>query len=88
LVLGTAGKGPAGIGYQVTQRSTAAKDFGLEESLIHSIEEAATYCDNVVAYRLGTEPGVIRAVSANLPGEEILWCGCAAGWSYCRVRRE
>jgi phage tail sheath gpL-like len=51
LVFGTSGKGPAGIGYQVTQRSTAAKDFGLEGSLIHSIEEAATYCDNVVAYR-------------------------------------
>jgi hypothetical protein len=51
LVLGTSGKGPAGIGYQVTQRSTAAKDFGLEGSLVHSIEETATYCDNIVAYR-------------------------------------
>ena len=62
LVLGTAGKGPAGIGYQVTQRSGAAVDFGLEGSLIHTVEEVATYCDNIVAYRVGTKPAILSGI--------------------------
>jgi hypothetical protein len=62
LVLGTAGQGPASTAYQVIDRAKAAQDFGLDGSLIHSVEEVASYCDNIIAFRIGTKQASLNGI--------------------------
>jgi hypothetical protein len=62
LVIGTAGKGVTNSPYQVTDRALAALQFGFSGSLERGIEECATNSDNIVAFRCGTKPMVLKGV--------------------------
>lgn len=62
LIIGTAGQGVCNTPYQVTDRSAAASEFGFSGSLERSIEECATYSDNIIAFRMGTTPMVLSGV--------------------------
>ena len=55
LVLGTAGQGPSGVAYPVTDPTQAAADFGRAGDLVQGMEEVRAYCDNITCYRLGTK---------------------------------
>ena len=62
LVIGTAGKGVVNSPYQVTDRALAALQFGFSGSLERGIEECATNSDNIIAFRCGTKPMVLKGV--------------------------
>ena len=62
LVLGTAGQGPSGVAYPVTNPTQAAADFGLAGDLVQGMEEVRAYCDNITCYRLGTKAGTLTGV--------------------------
>ena len=65
IIIGTAGAGPVNTPYQVTNRNQAAKDFGNEGTLYKALCEVATYCDNILLYRIGTTPGTISGIGAD-----------------------
>ena len=62
LVIGTAGQGVSNSPYQVTDRALAALEFGVAGSLERSIEEAVSYSDNVIAFRMGGTSMVLKSV--------------------------
>jgi len=62
LILGTAGSGPINTPYQVTDRGVAFNIFGPNGSLERSIEEVATYSDNITAFRIGAQPMILAWV--------------------------
>jgi len=65
VILGTAARGPADTPYQVTDRAVAVQLFGAAGSLIPAMEEAAqSGADNLVLFRIGTKPAVLKGVSA------------------------
>jgi hypothetical protein len=74
LILGTAGTGVVNTPYQVTDRALAVQTFGFAGTLERSIEECATYSDNVLAFRIGTTPmqltnvGKDTTAGINAPG--------------------
>ena len=61
-MIGTAGQGIVNTPYQVTDRALAAKEFGFSGSLERAIEECATNSDNILAFRCGTKPMVLKCV--------------------------
>lgn len=65
LILGTAAQGTADQPYQVTDRAKAQLEFGLQGNLIRSMEEAAAYSDNIVLYRIGTQPMTLAGVGTD-----------------------
>lgn len=81
LIIGTAGQGVANTPYQVTDRAAAAMEFGFSGSLERSIEECATYSDNIIAFRMGTTALVLSGVGKDLttgtatPGFDIVFDG-------------
>jgi membrane-bound inhibitor of C-type lysozyme len=62
LVIGTAGEGVVNTPYQVTDRALAAQEFGFSGTLERGIEECATNSDNILAFRCGTKPMVLKGV--------------------------
>lgn len=62
LIIGVADKGVADQPYQVTDRAKAALEFGLGGNLIRAMEEAATYSDNIILFRMGTKPATLKGV--------------------------
>jgi hypothetical protein len=65
LVLGTAGKGVANSPFQVTDLNAASQTFGFTGSLFQACAEVASYSDNVIAYRIGSSPAVLKNVGAD-----------------------
>jgi hypothetical protein len=65
LIIGTAGQGVCNTPFQVTDRSAAASEFGFSGSLERSIEECATYSDNIIAFRMGTAAMVLRGLGTD-----------------------
>ena len=61
LIIGTCDQGVINQPYQVTNRATAALQFGLNGNLIRSMEECAANSDNVILFRMGAhlKPGGI-----------------------------
>lgn len=71
VVVGTSGRGPADVPYQVEDRATAVRVFGLEGSLIRTMEELVQGgCDNVVLFRIGTQPMVVSGIGADTAANE------------------
>ncbi len=69
LVLGTAAQGPANDPYPVTDRATAAQIFGFTGSLIRGLEEVAIGgSDNIILFRIGTDPAVLYNVGTTTAG--------------------
>jgi hypothetical protein len=62
LVIGTTGEGLCNTPYQVTDRALAAQQFGFAGSLERGIEECATNSDNILAFRCGTSPMILKGV--------------------------
>jgi hypothetical protein len=63
LVIGTAAKGPADNPYPVLDRGDAANAFGLSGNLVRASEEvAAGGNDNVILYRMGTQPATLSGI--------------------------
>lgn len=71
LVFGTSGIGPAASPYQVVDTAVAAKVFDLDGTLIRTMSEVSTYCDNVFLYRIGTTPGTFL-VGKQIAGSDTL----------------
>src|SRR5450631_637069 len=65
LVLGTAGTGVANTPFQVTDLNAASQTFGFTGSLFQACAEVASYSDNVIAYRIGSSPAVLKGVGAD-----------------------
>lgn len=49
LIIATAGEGPVNTPYQVTNRTTSFNLFGALGTLSRSVEECATYSDNITS---------------------------------------
>lgn len=85
MVLGTSAIGPANSPFQVVSLATAAKLFGLNGTLIRGMSEAATYCDNVSLFRIGTAQGSITvgatAGGSEYVGSQSLTTATAASWT-------
>lgn len=65
LVLGTAGEGVVNTPFQVTDLGVASQTFGFDGSLFRAAAEASTYSDNVIAYRIGTSPMLLKGIGAD-----------------------
>lgn len=66
LVLGTAAQGPANEPFAVTDRAVAAQVFGFSGSLIRAEEEVALGgADNIILFRIGTKPALLKKVGAD-----------------------
>lgn len=66
VVVGTSGRGPADTPYQVEDRAAAVQVFGLEGSLVRTMEELAQAgCDNIILFRIGTSPMVVSGIGAD-----------------------
>ena len=61
-MIGTAGEGLCNTPYQVTDRALAAQQFGFSGTLERGIEECASNSDNILAFRCGTKPMVLKGV--------------------------
>lgn len=53
LIIATAGQGPVNTPYTVTDRTASFNLFGAKGSLSRSVEECATYSDNITVFRFG-----------------------------------
>lgn len=78
VVVGTSGRGPADVPYQVEDRAKAVQIFGLEGSLVRTMEELSqTGCDNVVLFRIGTKPMTVSNIGedsgSGQPGFSVLF---------------
>ena len=62
LIIGTCDQGVINQPYQVTNRATAALQFGLNGNLIRSMEECAANSDNVILFRMGAQPQVLAGI--------------------------
>jgi hypothetical protein len=56
LILATAGQGPINTPVAVTDRTTSFNTFGGLGTLSRSVEECATYSDNITVLRIGATP--------------------------------
>jgi len=64
LIIGTCDQGVINQPYQVTNRATAALQFGLNGNLIRSMEENAANSDNIILFRMGAQPQVLAGIGA------------------------
>ena len=62
LILATAGSGPVNTPYQVTDRIASFNLFGALGTLSRSVEECATYSDNITVFRIGATPMQLQNV--------------------------
>jgi hypothetical protein len=56
LIIATAGQGPINTPFAVTDRTTSFNTFGALGTLSRSVEECATYSDNITVLRFGATP--------------------------------
>ena len=71
LICGTAGQGPSSDPFQVVDRAAAASTFGLNGSLIKAMEEVAANSDNVILFRIGTQPTFLNGVGGTTTGTGV-----------------
>ena len=62
LIIATAGQGPVNTPYQVTDRTKSFNLFGAKGTLSRSVEECATYSDNITVFRFGATPMTLSGV--------------------------
>jgi hypothetical protein len=81
LIIATAGQGPINTPFQVTDRSVSFNTFGAKGTLSRSVEECATYSDNITVFRYGatamelTGVGADTTTGAATPGFSITFNG-------------
>jgi hypothetical protein len=81
LILGTAGQGPINTPVTVQNRTTNFNTFGALGTLSRSVEEAATYSDNITVFRIGAQPmqlsgvGVDTTTGTATPGFSLTFNG-------------
>jgi hypothetical protein len=56
LILATAGQGPINTPFSVQDRTTSFNLFSAKGTLSRSVEECATYSDNITVLRIGATP--------------------------------
>lgn len=77
LILATAGQGPINTPVAVTDRTTSFNTFGAKGTLSRSVEECATYSDNITVLRIGAKSmelqnvGTDTTVGSATPGFSI-----------------
>lgn len=81
LILATAGQGPINTPVAVTDRTTSFNTFGGLGTLSRSVEECATYSDNITVLRIGAVPAQLENVGKDTtsgtatPGFSITFSG-------------
>lgn len=81
LILATAGQGPIATPVAVTDRTLSFNTFGGLGTLSRSVEECATYSDNITVLRIGATPmqlenvGKDTTVGSATPGFSITFNG-------------
>jgi len=73
LILATAGQGPINTPVAVQDRTTNFNTFGGKGTLSRSVEECATYSDNITVLRIGVTAAQLQNVGKDTPKAAPLW---------------
>jgi hypothetical protein len=76
LIFATAGQGPINTPVSVQDRTTSFNTFGAKGTLSRSVEECATYSDNITVLRIGAVPMQLENV-----GKDTTAGSATAGFS-------